>query len=135
MVADHTDHDPGQSGNGTKNEGFNQKLHADLALILEPLQVAEEGELYPLIARIVGGLDPTSALFRAHGEIRHDILRVGRVLDAIDIEQLDPQDVLELQRLLYDLHAVLRLHLAQERDSYQLLAGPSTTDPADKSAH
>ena len=98
-----------------------EKLRADLGERLEPLQSAEEGQAYPVVARLTGGLDPTGALLRAHAEIRHDLLRLRRLLDAVGGDSPDPGDVLELQRLLYDLHALLRLHVAQERDGYEWL--------------
>ena len=55
---------------------------------------------------------------RAHAEIVRLIRRLGRVLEAIDAEQPDDGDVRELRRLLYGLHAILRLHFAQEEEGY-----------------
>lgn len=93
-------------------------LHTALVAQLEPLQIAEEGELYPVVARLVGGVDPTSSLLRAHAEIRHDVLRIRKLLDNIDADDPERQDVDELQRLFYDLSALMRLHFAQEREGY-----------------
>ncbi len=107
-----------------------RSLHSTLSAELEPLQVREEGELYPAVARLVGGTDPTGGLLRAHAEIRHDLLRIRRVLDLMDPDRPDRYDVLELQRLLYDLHAVWRLHLAQEREGYASLHASATQAPA-----
>jgi heavy metal translocating P-type ATPase len=89
-----------------------------LAEVVKPLQAAEEAELYPVVERLVGGADPVGALLAAHAEIRHDALRIERLLDEIDPDAPDPGDLRELGRLLYDLHAVLRLHLAQEGEGY-----------------
>ncbi len=97
------------------------KLRTELSERLEPLQSAEEGQAYPVVARLTGGLDPTGAHLRAHAEIRHDLFRLGRLLDAVRGDSPDPGDVLELRHLLYDLHALLRLHVAQERDGYERL--------------
>ena len=55
---------------------------------------------------------------RAHAEIVRLIRRLGRVLEAIDAEQPDDGDVRELRRLMYGLHAILRLHFAQEEEGY-----------------
>jgi hypothetical protein len=52
------------------------------------------------------------------------------------VEQLDPDkgadddDLRELRRLLYGLHAVLRLHFAQEDESYLTLAGEAHREDA-----
>lgn len=89
-----------------------------LSEVVEPLQAAEETELYPVVERLVGGADPTGAFLSAHAEIRHDVHRIERVLGQVDPDAPDPDDLRELGRLLYDLHAVLRLHLAQEGEGY-----------------
>jgi hypothetical protein len=78
---------------------------------------------------------------RAHAEISHLVRRFGLVLD--DLEDAvadggevggaravgsgadavaDQEDVLELRRLLYGLHAILVLHTAQEDEGYLSLA-------------
>jgi hypothetical protein len=59
---------------------------------------------------------------RGHIEIAHLIRRLGLLLDDIDEELPDPDDLAELRRLLYGLHAVLQLHFAQEDESYLSLA-------------
>ncbi|MDA8290750.1 MAG: heavy metal translocating P-type ATPase, partial [Actinomycetota bacterium] len=100
-------------------------LHSTLERVLAPLQAREEGELFPTVARLVGGTDPTGALLRAHAEIRHDLLRIRRVLELVDPEDPDRYDVLELQRLLYDLHAIWRLHRAQESEEDAALRAPA----------
>jgi cation transport ATPase len=51
-------------------------------------------------------------------EIAHLIRRLGRVLDTIDPERPDDVEGAELRRLLYGLHAILRLHFAQEEEEY-----------------
>jgi hypothetical protein len=65
---------------------------------------------------------------RAHVEIAHQVRRLGRLLDAIGPEGPDEADVIELRRLLYGLHAVLRLHTAQEEEDYLSLGEPEATD-------
>jgi hypothetical protein len=46
------------------------------------------------------------------------------VLDDLPEDGPDEDDLLEMRRLLYGLHAILRLHFAQEEQSYLSLAGP-----------
>ena len=71
---------------------------------------------------VLGGKDPTAMMSRAHVEIAHLIRRIGRVLDDLDPAGPDDDDITELRRLLYGLHAVLQLHFAQEDEGYLSLA-------------
>ena len=64
---------------------------------------------------------------RAHVEIAHLIRRLGRVLDDIDPDGPDDDDIIELRRLLYGLHAILQLHFAQEDEGYLSLADDTQT--------
>ena len=97
-------------------------LHKVLVEEVEPHEEAEDAELYPMLARVLGGADPTGTMSRAHVEIAHLIRRLGRLLDDIDPARPDTDDLVELRRVLYGLHAVLRLHFAQEDESYLSLA-------------
>jgi heavy metal translocating P-type ATPase len=89
---------------------------------LGPHEAAEDATLYPVLARALGGNDATATMSRAHAEIAHLIRRLGLVLDDIGSDGPDENDVIELRRLLYGLHAILRLHFAQEDEGYFSLA-------------
>jgi heavy metal translocating P-type ATPase len=92
---------------------------------LLPHERAEERLLYPVIARALGGDDPTGAMSRAHAEIEHQVGRLRRVLaDLPQGRPADSADAVELQRLLYGLYAVLRLHNAQEDEGMFSLIPP-----------
>ncbi|HWS46112.1 MAG TPA: heavy metal translocating P-type ATPase [Acidimicrobiia bacterium] len=93
-------------------------VHRFLVEELEPHEEAEDALLYPVLARLLGGTDPTGTMSRAHVEIAHLIRRLGRVIDGIDAAGPDADDLVELRRLLYGLHAVLELHFAQEDEGY-----------------
>jgi heavy metal translocating P-type ATPase len=88
---------------------------------LWPHEQAEDNELYPMLARVLGGTDRTATMSRAHVEIAHLIRRLGSLLADMTTPP-DPDDMVELRRLLYGLHAVLQLHFAQEDESYLSLA-------------
>jgi hypothetical protein len=62
---------------------------------------------------------------RAHVEIAHQINRLGQLLDDIGPDGPQEEDVTDLRRLLYGLHAILRLHTAQEDESYLSFADDS----------
>ncbi len=89
---------------------------------LLPHEQAEDTELYPALARVLGGDDTTGTMSRGHAEIAHLTHRLGRVLDDVDDNRLEGEDASDVLRLLYGLHAVLTLHFSQEDESYLSLA-------------
>jgi hypothetical protein len=97
-------------------------VHRLLIEEVAPHEEAEDAQLYPVLARVLGGCDPTGTMSRAHVEIAHLIRRLGRLLDQTAIAGPDDEDLIELRRLLYGLHAILRLHFAQEDEGYLSLA-------------
>ena len=96
--------------------------HKTLVDEVEPHEAAEQRELYPALNRLLGGADPTATMSRAHAEISHQIRRLGQLLDDIGPSEPDQVDIADLRGLLYGLHAILRLHTAQEDESYLSLA-------------
>lgn len=104
-------------------------VHRFLVEEIAPHEEAEDKLLYPVLARVLGGDDPTVTMSRGHVEIAHQIRRLGRVLDDVDPSGPDDDDVLELRRLLYGLHAILELHFEQEDEGY-LLLGADADDGA-----
>ncbi|MES1240012.1 MAG: heavy metal translocating P-type ATPase [Acidobacteriota bacterium] len=87
---------------------------------LVPHEQTEDATLYPLVARAIGGEGPTAAMSRAHLEIAHLVRLFGRLVDELPEgdEPLLPDDLRDLRRTLYGLHAILRLHFAQEEEQY-----------------
>ena len=83
---------------------------------LLPHERADEAVLVPLVDRALGGSDATAAMSRTHAEIEHQVARLRRLLAGLDTATVQPEDVVELRRLLYGLYAVLRLHNAQEEE-------------------
>ena len=83
---------------------------------LLPHERADEELLVPLVDRALGGTDATAAMSRTHAEIEHQVSRLKRLLQALDGDPAEPEDAIELRRLLYGLYAVLRLHNAQEEE-------------------
>lgn len=83
---------------------------------LLPHERADESLLVPLVDRALGSSDTTAAISRTHAEIEHQVSRLRRLLTNLDNDTVQPEDVVELRRLLYGLYAVLRLHNAQEEE-------------------
>ena len=94
-----------------------------------PHEQAEERELYPALDRMLGSPDATATMSRAHAEISRQIRRLGQLLDDIGREPPDDADIADLRALLYGLHAILRLHTAQEDESYLSLGDDDEPRP------
>ncbi len=104
--------------------------HRFLVDELLPHEEAEDAVLYPVFARVLGGADPTGTMSRAHVEIAHLVRRLGRLLDEVDPVDPAPDDLADLRRVLYGLHAILELHFAQEDEGYlSLVDEPEPTAP------
>lgn len=101
------------------------ELYRLLVEEVAPHETAEQEVLYPAVARLLGGSDPTGPMSRAHVEIAHHIQRLGQLLEEIGPEGPDGEETAELRRLLYGLYAVLKLHTVQEEESYLSLGEES----------
>ena len=100
---------------------------------LLPHERAEEALLVPLVARTLHGREATAATSRTHAEIEHQVSRLRRLLTGLDNETAQPEDVVELRRLLYGLYAVLRLHNAQEEEeAFSLVPEPGRNRSDDR---
>ena len=82
----------------------------------------EEAAVYPVVAKMMGGEDPMSSMARAHVEISHLVRVYRQLLDELPPEGPDRDDLVDLRRVLYGLHAILRLHFAQEEEAYAWLS-------------
>jgi heavy metal translocating P-type ATPase len=91
-------------------------LSANLDNRLLPHERADEALLVPLVARVLGSANASTALTRTHAEIEHQAGRLRRMLADLDDATAAPEDVIELRRLLYGLYAILTLHNAQEEE-------------------
>ena len=99
-------------------EGIRDMLEKDLL----PHESEEQRTAYPLIEKMLKGENPTGPLIQTHNEIR----RLSRLFGRL-VEQLPPpgpasEDLRDLRRLLYGLHAILTLHFAQEDELYSLFS-------------
>ena len=104
-----------------------RQVHGMLTREVWPHESAEEAELYPSLNRLLGGIDPTAPMSRAHAEIAYQIARLGRLIDDISTRAPDEDDIADLRGILYGLHAILRLHTVQEDETYLSLADSADT--------
>lgn len=85
---------------------------------LVPHEREEDARMYPVVAKVLGGEDPTGTMTRAHLEIAHLSRLFVRQLEAMAGDGPSPDDLRDLRRILYGLYAILRLHFAQEEEAY-----------------
>ncbi len=107
---------------GPEAMGAVRAAHRLLVDEIGPHEQAEDRLLYPAIAGALGGTDPTGTMSRAHAEISKLTAQTGMIIERVGDDAPTPGDVLELQRLLYGLYALLELHFAQEDESFLSLA-------------
>jgi soluble P-type ATPase len=92
-----------------------------LAEDLLPHEDREQREAFPLLRQRLGAEDPTGPLIQTHQAIRRLARLYARLLSQLPSEGPGPQDLHELRRSLYGLHAVLVLHFGQEDGLYSVL--------------
>jgi iron-sulfur cluster repair protein YtfE (RIC family) len=89
---------------------------------LLPHERQDDAEIYPAMARLIGGDDPLAAMSRMHREIHHLARLLSRMAKDLPPGGPDPRTLAEIQRVLHGLDAILRLHFAQEDEIYHTLA-------------
>ncbi|SDD81843.1 ATPase, P-type (transporting), HAD superfamily, subfamily IC/heavy metal translocating P-type ATPase [Cupriavidus sp. YR651] len=104
------------------------RLCASLSGTLLPHEQNDDAQLYPQLARLVGGDDPLAAMSGMHREIFRVIRLLQRMADDSPPDGPDAGRVREYQRLLYGLDAVLRLHCAQEDELFHALREDAPTE-------
>jgi heavy metal translocating P-type ATPase len=83
-----------------------------------PHEAADENEIYPQLSQILPGSDPMAMMSRTHREIFHLVDLFRRQIAGVPPGGLEPADITDVQRVLYGLHAILRLHFDQEEEIY-----------------
>jgi heavy metal translocating P-type ATPase len=99
-------------------------LHDVDALLREqllPHEREDDHALYPAIAELLGGDDPLAAMSRTHREIFRLHQRFAALVARMPERDPDPRVLQDLQRTLFALDAILRLHFAQEEEIYHSL--------------
>jgi iron-sulfur cluster repair protein YtfE (RIC family) len=84
-----------------------------LAYHLIPHAQAEEAALYPTVQRVLGSPDATRTMSRDHVEV----VRYVEELAGLQHEPFG-RDPKALQRVLYGLYALVKVHFAKEEEVY-----------------
>ncbi len=90
-----------------------QEVYDFLAYHLIPHAQAEEAALYPVVQQVLGSPEATRTMSRDHVE-------VGRYVEELDELRQDPsaRNTKSLQRVLYGLYALVKVHFAKEEEVY-----------------
>lgn len=88
---------------------------------LLPHEREEQQTAYPLLAEMLKDEDPTGPLIQTHHEIHRLTRLYGRLVAQLPPDGPRTEDLRDLRRVLYGLHAILLLHFAQEDELYSLL--------------
>jgi len=88
---------------------------------LLPHEREEQASAYPVLGEMLKEEDPTGPLIQTHHEINRLSRLYGRVVAQLPADGPRPEDLRDLRRALYGLHAILSLHFAQEEELYSLL--------------
>jgi len=91
---------------------------------LLPHERQEEADVYPLVANLLGGRDPIAALSRTHREIVHLVNVYRRLIADLPAQGADQALWSDLRRVLFSLEAILRLHIDQEDEVYDIVGQP-----------
>jgi heavy metal translocating P-type ATPase len=86
-----------------------------------PHEIEDDRVIYPELAGVMGGDDPLGLMSRSHREIFHLIDVFDRVIADLPDDGPEIVDLRDIRRLLYGLHAILRLHFEQEEELYASL--------------
>ena len=101
---------------------------------LLPHELEEERTVYPALVDLFDGEDPTSPLRRSHREIARRIRLFARLVEELPDSGPEPDEIGELQRELWGLHAVLDLHVTLEDELYSgLMVAASGQGERDRS--
>jgi heavy metal translocating P-type ATPase len=87
---------------------------------LLPHELEEQQTAYPILSEMLKDEDPTGPLIQTHHEIHRLSRLYARLVAQLPAEGPRPEDLRDLRRVLYGLHAILQLHFAQEDELYSM---------------
>lgn len=102
-------------------EQMQQMLEQELL----PHEEDEQRTAYPLIEKLLASENPTGPLVQTHYEIRRLCRLFGRLVRQLPPSGPASEDLRDIRRVLFGLHAILTLHFAQEDELYSLLESPA----------
>src|SRR5512138_1719776 len=90
-----------------------QDVYEFLAYHLIPHAQAEDAALYPAVQKALGSPDATRTMSRDHVEVGRYVAELAELR-----QELSPRNFKALQRILYGLYALVKVHFAKEEEVY-----------------
>jgi heavy metal translocating P-type ATPase len=97
---------------------------------LLPHEAEEERTLYPTVGPFIGGEEAVVAARREHAEVAHLVRVLNGMIDTLEPGGPTDDEVIGLRRVLYSLHAVLRLHRSGEEERLSRVVGAGEDAPS-----
>ncbi|SEU46373.1 ATPase, P-type (transporting), HAD superfamily, subfamily IC/heavy metal translocating P-type ATPase [Burkholderia cepacia] len=116
QIRDLADRLPGLSGAAIASELVHMIDSLDERLL--PHERADDLEVYARLAPLLGGEDPLAAMSGAHREIFRMVRSLRQMVADLPRDGTNTMQVQAIQRLLYGLEAIVRLHCAQEEELF-----------------
>jgi len=95
-----------------------EEVYNFLAHHLKPHAEAEEAALYPVVQKVLGSPDATKTMTRDHVEVGRYIEELAAIRNGLIGEALTSAQSKSLQRVLYGLYGLLKVHFAKEEEVY-----------------
>jgi len=94
------------------------EVYEFLAVHLKPHAEAEDAALYPVVQQILGSHDATKTMSRDHVEVGNYIEELVTLKKDIKGGELTLAQIQSLQRVLYGVYALVKVHFAKEEEIY-----------------
>ncbi|OGO54836.1 MAG: hypothetical protein A2V85_16800 [Chloroflexi bacterium RBG_16_72_14] len=107
------------------------EMSAFLTGTLIPHVDAAEHTLYPELERMFQNRHSMAPMRREHGEVRRLVAALATQTAEIDAGRLTLGKTLAIRRVVFQLYALLKVHLAEEEAYLRIVEHGVTTDVAD----
>ncbi len=95
-----------------------EEVYDFLANHLKPHAEAEEAALYPVVQKVLGSPDATKTMSRDHVEVGRYIEELAVLQDNLTSKVLTTVQIKSLQRVLYGVYGLVKVHFAKEEEVY-----------------
>jgi iron-sulfur cluster repair protein YtfE (RIC family) len=95
-----------------------EEVYDFLANHLKPHAEAEEVALYPVVQKVLGSPDATKTMSRDHAEVGMYISELASLRTGLTRDVLTTVQIKSLQRVLYGVYGLVKVHFAKEEEVY-----------------
>lgn len=106
-------------------------ISAFLTSTLLPHIDAAERTLYPELERLLQNRHSMGPMRREHGEIRALVAELERLVGELETEHVSLGRTLALRRVMFKLHALVKIHLAEEEAYLRIVEHGVTAEIGD----